>query len=55
MEKEIEAFLAAGGKITKCPPSNKRPEQRKGPIYSKSRARSGCWLPPARDLNFDYS
>jgi len=27
----------------------------KGPVYSKSRTRSGCYLPPARDLNFNYS
>lgn len=53
--QEQQAWLDKGNKIKICRPSNRRPEPRKGPVYSKSRDRSGCYLPPARDLNFDYS
>ena len=52
---EIQEWINKGNHITICPPSNKRPEPKKGPVYSKNRRRSGSWLPPARNLNFDYS
>jgi hypothetical protein len=53
--KEQQAWLDQGNKITICPPYNRNPDPKKGPVYSKSRARSGCYLPPARNLDFNYS
>ena len=52
---EQQAWLNKGNKITVCRPSNRRPEPRKGPVYTFGRDRSGAYLPPIRDLNFDYS
>jgi len=55
-EKEllaIKEFFAKGGKVTICKPYNKRPEPRKGPVYTLGR--KAAWLPAAKDLNFDYS
>ena len=52
---EIQEWINKGNHVTICPPSNKRPEPKKGPVYSKNRRRCGSWLPPARNLNFDYS
>jgi len=53
--QEIQEWVNKGNHIFICPPSNKRPEVRKGVVYSKNRRRCGSYLPPARDLNFDYS
>jgi len=53
--QEIQEWINKGNHIFICPPSNKRPEVRKGVVYSKNRRRCASYLPPARDLNFDYS
>ncbi len=37
MSKEILEFLANGGKITYCRPSNKRPEQKRSPFSAFNR------------------
>ena len=37
MSKEILEFLASGGKITICRPSNKRPEPKRSPFSAFNR------------------
>jgi len=37
MTKAIEQYLANGGKITICRPSNKRPEQKRSPFSAFNR------------------
>ena len=36
-EKEYKEFLAKGGQVIKCRPSNKRPEERRSPFSTFNR------------------